>query len=158
MFSHIHVITRKLRGETARIWLVNFFLIDQFFILKNVQPKIYFCFLDVGYHWPGLIRDWTRKLCAFLLFVCAACCAFILILSFSLILFWSGAFPCFFACAITKLVIYFFLLFYFCIYWHVVTSALRIFLFACLLIFLLFTILHVFACLLYFFCALLCFA
>ena len=155
MFSHIHVITRNWEAKSHESDWSIVFLIDQFFILKNLQPKIHFCFLEVGYRWPGLLRCWTHKLCAFLLFVCAACCAFILILLLLLIVFWSGAFPCFFACAITELMIYF-LLFYFCIYWHVVTSALRIFLFACLLIFLLFTIVNAFACLPYFFAVILC--
>ena len=51
---------------------------------------------------------------------------------------------------ITKLAMPFFLLFYFCIFRHVVTSFLRIVSFAFLLAFLIFTIVHAFACLPYF--------
>ena len=46
--------------------------------------------------------------------------------------------------------LYFFCLFYFCILHRVYTSLLRIFLFACLFVFLLFTFIYAFACLPYF--------
>ena len=54
----------------------QFFLIDQFFILKNVQPKIHFCFLEFFGCWSGLLRCCMYGLCVFfcisfaLLFVC----------------------------------------------------------------------------------------
>ena len=46
VFTHTHVITRNWEAKPARIWLVNFFLIDQVFILKKLQPKIHFCFSE----------------------------------------------------------------------------------------------------------------
>ena len=76
-------------------------------------------------------------------------------LFFQWLVFLTGTFPCFFACKIAELVLHFFSLFYFCIYWHVLTSALRIFLFVCLLVSLRFTIAYAFACLLIFFAVIL---
>ena len=156
MFSHIHVITRNWEAKSHESDWSIFFLIGQFFILKNLQPKIHFCFWDVRSHWPGLLRCCVRALCAFLLIFCAAVWFYFLLLFFLAFLLLLGINISFFGVAITKLVIQFFLLFHFCIYWHVVTSALRIFLFACLLIFLLFTIVNAFACLPYFFAVILC--
>ena len=100
-----------------------------------------------------------------------ACAHCVLVCTFFALLFAFIFYYCFFVrlgllfganysfidATINKLVMHYFLLFYFCNFRHVVTSVLRNYLFVCLLYFLFFTVVCVFACLPYFlqgFCAL----
>ena len=125
MFSHIHVITRNhVEKSHESDWSI-FFLIGQFFILKNVQPKIHFCFLDARSHWPGLLRCCVRALCVFLLIFCAAVCFYFLILFFSGFSLLLDINISFFDVVITKLVMQFFCNNDFCIFRHVATYVLR---------------------------------
>ena len=124
MFSHIHVITRNREEKSHESdWLI-FFLIGQFFILKNVQPKIHFCFLDARSHWPGLLRCCVRALCVCLLIFCAAVCFYfskLFLPGFALLLDINISF---FGVVITKLVMQFFCNYDFCIFRHVATYVL----------------------------------
>ena len=90
MFSHIHVITRNhVEKSHESDWSI-FFLIGQFFILKNVQPKIHFCFWDANARWPGLLRCCVRVLCVLLHIFCAAFCIYFLLLFFPWFGFLNG--------------------------------------------------------------------
>ena len=136
----------------------SFFLIGQFFILKKLQPKIYFCILDARSHWPGLLRCCVRALCVFLLIFCAAVCFYfskLFLSGFALLLDINISF---FGVVITKLVMQFFCNYDFCIFRHVVTYVLRMICLLVCLFFLFFATICAFPCLSNFlqcFCALL---
>ena len=153
MFSHILVTGSRNRPNLIGQF---FFWLVTFFFKKKLQRKIYFCFLDSRSRWPGLLLCCMRKLCAHANILCVVVCFYFIRIFFLCLLFSSGANASFISVAIIKLVMQSFLLFYLCIFRHVVISVLHNCVFVWLLTFLLFDIICIFASSPYFlqwFCA-----
>ena len=146
MFSHI--LVTGSRNRTNLIGQFFFWLV--YFFFKKIATENSFSLSGLRSRWPGLLLCCMRKLCAHLRIVCVVVCFYFMRLFCFWLLFSSGANTSFIGVTITKLVVQFFLLSYFCIFRHVVISVLHNCVFVYLLVFLLVDIICIFVCLRYF--------